>query len=439
MEGTSTSSHHNTGRAHHTSILAQPPVTMWCPPEIIVDFIGSRTRRSYDAGLGIRREFARVAEVVTPQYPAFDEEYFEWIDLLEAVEEATDTFVMMELGAGFGRWSMRAALAVRRKAGCHFHSVAVEAEPIHFRWMLDHFKDNDVNPVEHELIWAAVGATEGFAPFKIGEPSSWYGQSVAKAPREPLPDPQVRRRLKARSILGRPPAPATEKRGVMWVPCVTLNELIAPYPRVDLIDIDVQGHEVQVLEPAMALLNERVRRVHIGTHSTEIEAALREVFNAEGWRKLNDYPCQSRVSTPFGEIAFGDGVQTWLNPVLSARRSSGAKARGARRPSTESPEASAALQARVADLKERNRQLKAEAVQRSAESREAAAAGESPNIVEELRTRVEELKERNLQLKAEIVSLREKHRDHKAQTQSAAATRWWKRLVPGWLARLVNG
>lgn len=40
---------------------------------------------------------------VTTTLPAFDEEYFEWIDLLEAVTEATGEFTMIELGAGWGR------------------------------------------------------------------------------------------------------------------------------------------------------------------------------------------------------------------------------------------------------------------------------------------------------------------------------------------------
>ena len=36
-------------------------------------------------------------------------EYFEWLDLLHAVQDARDRFVMVELGAGYGRWAVRAA------------------------------------------------------------------------------------------------------------------------------------------------------------------------------------------------------------------------------------------------------------------------------------------------------------------------------------------
>ena len=146
----------------------------------------------------------------------------------------------------------------------------------------------------------------------------------------------MRRRLKARSVLGRPPRLPPKEKSLLWVPCVTLAELLAPYPKVDLIDLDVQGSEFDVLAPAIELLNERVQRIHIGTHAAQIEEALRELFGAAGWKKLNDYPCQSRVPTPYGDITFGDGVQTWLNPFRPSSQPSRASAQLAARPAAKS-------------------------------------------------------------------------------------------------------
>src|SRR5215208_802824 len=119
-------SHQTTKRAHHAAVLAQPPVAVLSPADVVVDFLGSKTRLSYEAGFPGQRERARVAEVVTPAYPIFDEEYFEWIDILETAAAATDRYVMIELGAGYGRWSVRAALAAARRRSCTFHCVAVE-------------------------------------------------------------------------------------------------------------------------------------------------------------------------------------------------------------------------------------------------------------------------------------------------------------------------
>jgi hypothetical protein len=40
---------------------------------------------------------------------------------------------------------------------------------------------------------------------------------------------------------------------------------------------------------------------------------------SNGWRLLTDYPCNGASDTPYGRIAFGDGVQSWLNPRLAVR------------------------------------------------------------------------------------------------------------------------
>ena len=133
---------------------------------------------------------------------------------------------------------------------------------MHFRWMVDHFRDNGVNPEDHDVIWAAVGAQPGFVPFWIGDPDGWYGQAIASKARDPLPSPRIRRRLKARSVLGRPPIMSATEKSLVWVPCVTLAELLAPDPKVDLIDLDARL-EFEVLEPQRVV--ERARStIHIG-------------------------------------------------------------------------------------------------------------------------------------------------------------------------------
>jgi FkbM family methyltransferase len=191
----------------------------------------------------------------------------------------------------------------------------VEAEPTHFRWMRQHFEDNGIDPDDHDLRWAAVAPTGGVVPFAIGEAERWYGQSIADSVLPPL-DARAVRRLQARGVLGRPlPYPAS--RDTVWVPAFTLWDLIGDEPRIDLLDLDVQGIEDRVLESAAPLIDERVRRVHIGTHSRDIEAALRRVFTRLGWISRVDYECNATAETPYGAISFVDGVQSWLNPKLS--------------------------------------------------------------------------------------------------------------------------
>jgi len=63
-------------------------------------------------------------------------------------------------------------------------------------------------------------------------------------------------------------------------------------------------------------LSGQVKRVHVGTHSADIEDGLRQLFSSHGWKNVNDYRCLSVNQTPYGEIKFGDGVQTWVNAAV---------------------------------------------------------------------------------------------------------------------------
>jgi FkbM family methyltransferase len=243
-------------------------------------------------------------------YPAFDEEYFEWVDVLEAVVGAAETFTMIELGAGWGRWLMNAAAAARAHDRRHVHLVGVEAEPTHFRWMLQHFRDNSVDAESLTLIEAAVAAEDGRVRFHVGDPSAWYGQAIDPNPPHPVPPASALRQLRA--LFQR--RARDDERAIVDVRAVTLTSILVGLERVDLIDLDVQGVEADVLESAEDTLTEKVERVHIGTHSAENERRLRVLFGRLGWEKVNDYPCGAEADTPWGLIHFQDGVQTWLNP-----------------------------------------------------------------------------------------------------------------------------
>ena len=66
---------------------------------------------------------------------------FELEDLDAAIEAARKTFTIVELGAGYGRWSVLGMVKAQDK-GCEAFAIAVEGEPEHFRMMRHHFIDN---------------------------------------------------------------------------------------------------------------------------------------------------------------------------------------------------------------------------------------------------------------------------------------------------------
>ena len=288
-----------------------PPYSGVCGPEFSIDFLGAKVRTEFVTGA-----VASGAHVTT-QYPPLDEEYFEWIDILESVRAAKGEYTMVELGAGYGRWAVRAACAVRRcRPDLPFHLVAVEAEPKHFQWMKQHFRDNDVDPRKHTLVNAAVGEEAGTAMFYVGSPESggnvaadWYGQALTKSYEEVEKRKFVKyegfRVIKLKSGWQ---AIETE--------CVVLGSLIGDLKRVDLIDMDVQGAELKVVHSSIDVLDRNTVRMHIGTHDREIEEGLRELFQAHGWECRADYKCLETNETPWGPVEFSDGVQSWLNPRL---------------------------------------------------------------------------------------------------------------------------
>jgi FkbM family methyltransferase len=288
--------------AHHPAVARYHPPARPAPPEYFTEFGGAITPHAWT-----------IIKSPDAALPPFDEEYFEWVDLLEAIEAARGRFVFVELGAGYGRWSVRAALAARA-AALDAHCVAVEAEPTHARWMRQHFTDNGIPPETATLLWAAVAPEQGVVPFEFGKPSRNYARRVARKAKMPPPSSEDLEQLFTDAAACSPPVVPADAIGRMWVPAVTLPAILSGHPTVDLIDIDVQGTEAEVLTAAASALDSRVRRVHIGTHGPQIEADLRVLFGELGWTKVIDYPSGTPSETPYGEIRFSDGVQTWINP-----------------------------------------------------------------------------------------------------------------------------
>lgn len=274
-------------------------------------------------GLGVRERFEFVNADVYPDYgrlrpgglPIYDEEYFEWIDVLEAVSQAQERFVMMELGAGFGRWLVNAATAVRQTKTIPLYLVAVEAEPTHFAWLLQHLKDNGLNPNEHRLVEAAAGKSQGSVLFDCSfDPADEYGQGIL-SPKTQTWRERLALGTRLRSLI-RGRTNAEPPRGYRRISTVTLASLLAPLTIVDLIDADIQGAEADVFCSSLPILTKKVRRVHLGTHSENGKSRLRQAFCKYGWQCLHDFQSGQTHATSYGEIAFVDGVQSWLNPTL---------------------------------------------------------------------------------------------------------------------------
>jgi len=206
---------------------------------------------------------------------------------------------MFEIGAGYGRWGMRAWKAAKVCGIEEPEIVCVEAEPQHAEWIKLHFENNGVPTKNLTIIEAAISGKNGEADFFVQWPGwtreksarEWYGQALAKSPWEG-----------AQSIK---------------VKTISVESLFAPYQDkiIDLIDIDIQGEE-EFIVPATNNYLEKIKMIHIGTHSDAAEKEIKKFFESKKWFCANYYKSGELYNTEFGKIKFGDGVQTWINPKL---------------------------------------------------------------------------------------------------------------------------
>lgn len=277
------------------------------PSGLAIDWIGFRIQDSWD----LNKDPAEFAEY-TPSPPDRNNEIFEWIDILRAVDEARDRFTMLELGAGFGRWGFRAGLAAKqRNLPCHL--IFAEPEPQHVEWIKAAAKLNGFGPHEITVLDKALGYTRSQIPFIIGQigkdefdASAWYGQAVG------WEGSDLRRT--DTSYFGKPVFIGDVGYSQIFVDCASFEEMIDQLEHVDIVDVDIQKAELDLVCNSMVSLTDRVSRVHIATHEPEIEVVVRERFTSAGWRLIWDFPCRTVSDTPYGPIAFDDGVQGWVNP-----------------------------------------------------------------------------------------------------------------------------
>jgi FkbM family methyltransferase len=270
-----------TKRRHHRVFSRFHRWSGHVPAGFDVDFIGSKYRTAYFTMYQPQPQERYAA----PEHPPFDEEYFEWIDLLEAVASANGRFTMLELGAGFGRWTARAASASTQRNLPYF-LVAVEAEPTHFEWLTQNLQDNKVKMQHCRLIHAAVAGKDGKVGFQVGNPENDYGQAIG---------------------------------GSTEIDAISLPTLLLPLDFVDLIDIDVQGAELDIVAAAPEPLAQKVKRVHVETHNGELHSAMLKFFRGLGWKSHILYTGNTADKTPWGRIDFQGGTQSWLNPRLCSK------------------------------------------------------------------------------------------------------------------------
>jgi FkbM family methyltransferase len=272
----------------------QPFSTDAAPPGYWIDFLGVRTRCDFLPDECLVALSVPGALQGPPGSAGLLHEVEEWAGTLRSVLEARGRLTVVELGAGWAPWLVGAAKAAARIGLHDVVLVGVEGSLGHVEFMRRHFADNGLDPAAHRLMHGVVGAVDGVAHFpKLNQPKNDYGAAVE-----------------------------CQNDGASVeleeVPCISLQTLLADLPVVDLLHCDIQGMEGEVFRAGQAVVDARVRRVVIGTHSRKVEAELLEIFSGLHWVLEAETVCRL-VQSEAGAMRLAvDGTQVWRNPRFQA-------------------------------------------------------------------------------------------------------------------------
>ncbi len=222
-------------------------------------------------------------------------EYF-----LHSIDIARGTLTVVELGAGWGPWIALGAVLGRRR-GLDVRLVAVEGAEEHVDFMREHLRDNDIEPGDHRLLHAVVGACDGVAHFP----------QLAAAREEWGAEAQFDTATAIASL-------TTATSVVDVLPCVSIATLLGDLDRVDVLHCDIQGAEADAIRRGIDVLTERVCRIIVATHRRSVEAELHHLLFDRGWHLEADQACRM-IDVGARLVLVQDGVQVWRNDRLAQR------------------------------------------------------------------------------------------------------------------------
>jgi len=269
-------------------------------PGFLTDFLGVRTSVAFVEHLSARDG---AVEGLPLPFGNWHGDICEWIGSMKAVMAAKDRLIVYELGAGWAPWLVACAFTARQKGITNVRLTGVEGSRHHFEMMEQHFRTNNLDPANHRLLHAIAGAQDGEAEFPVlPNPSLDWGAAASFSPRNKTSDSHIDYRGHRFAEVER-------------VPVYALSTLLSEDDRVDLVHIDIQGHEAEVVAGSIDAVTSKVKRMIVGTHSRALETQVADLLAPRGWLLELDSAC--RMTVQDGQVLYPvDGAQIWVNPAL---------------------------------------------------------------------------------------------------------------------------
>lgn len=264
----------------------------------IYDFLGGKSDVKYNAS-----KIKTINGRVTP-VPLGNVEFG---CLLWAVKTSGSTFTMAEMGAGFGIWSVRGALAAKN-LNKKYKLICVEGEKTHYNWLREHCANNSLNNRSLSLVHGVVGAEDGYCLFPIaGEPDVQWGLRALNVKPGEIENIESSNRLQLNDD-GTYSLKKHLQLKYEGAKSFSIRKLLGTHKVVDFVHFDIQGSELEAISANVNVVNEKIRIMYVATHSPEIEVGLRDLLPRHGWEKLFDEPQKLRSNG-----YMGDGEQIWFN------------------------------------------------------------------------------------------------------------------------------
>ena len=263
-------------------------------PGYLTNYLGVLTDPKYFPGI----LDGRAGTVEPIPIPAnWHSDIAEWGAALRAVDLARDSFTMIELGCGWGCWMNNTGRAARR-LGLDVCLIGVEGDPEHLAFAREATTANGFEQSQVILHHGIAAPTAGTALFPR---QAQAGVSWGSAP--------IFGASEAEQAL------ALQTGSHEALKMITLAELAAPKPYIDLVHIDIQGGEADLIASSLSLLSEKVAYLVIGTHSRQIEGSLFETLLGAGWQLEIERPALLTIGSEEPAV-YVDGVQGWRNLSL---------------------------------------------------------------------------------------------------------------------------
>jgi FkbM family methyltransferase len=268
-------------------------------PGFVANFLGGLTDVRFVPGINSLSGFVE-------GYPIpgnFHGDTLEWVGTLRSTLDASDTFTMLELGAGWAPWCVIGYLAAKQRGLGTIRVIAVEGDAGHVQFIKETFATNGIGSEVGTAIHGVVGVTDGEALFPEANDASRVYSGVAA-----FSDGERTEGLFADFTVRN--AQIIEE--VRQVPCFNLATLMRDYDRVDLIHCDIQGTEADLFSSVIALVSAKVKRVVVGTHSFDIDRRLACIFAKNNW-ELEGINASVMSEDGTKPVILRDGVQVWRN------------------------------------------------------------------------------------------------------------------------------